>query len=306
MRIYTGYEESRGSLAGGVVAIGNFDGVHVGHQVILQKAKQEALARGIKCGVFTFEPHPLHVLFPTQQLPLIVSIEQKKRLFEEQGIDVCIFQRFDSDFAALSPQVFVERVLHDGLGVAAVVIGDNFTFGAQGKGTVIRLKEMCLPLGINVFNVPPVVHDKEVISSSSIRRLVKNGEVQHVSGLLGRAFALTGSVIKGEGRGRQIGVPTANLKPEQTLLLATGVYHTRVTLADGRVFQGATNVGYRPTFHAHDQLHIETHLIGFLDEIYGQRLQIEFLSRLREERKFENLHALFVQIQKDITQIKER
>jgi len=285
---------------GSVLAIGNFDGIHLGHQAILRAAVARAHDTGDVATALTFDPSPRKVLRPESAPPRLSTNAQRMEWFGVLGVDAAVVLPFTMDLARLAPQDFVDQILVQGLRVRAVLVGENFRFGHRQAGSVALLRELGMRHGFEVVIIPPVAHRGEIVSSTVIRREIAAGDVTHASLLLGRPFALTGKVVSGTGTGRRFTFPTLNLAPEQELLPARGVYVTR-TLLEGsaRTFRSVTNIGMRPTFNG-SSLSVETHLLDFAGETQAQRIEVRFWKRLREERKFAGADELRDQIARDI------
>ncbi len=298
MRVLRGFDSLTGPLPAPVVTIGNFDGVHLGHRAILDKVVAEARARRGAALVLSFDPHPSRILAPEAAPRLLTTAEQKRALLEAAGVDVLLIVPFTLEFSRLSPDAFVEEVLHRRLGAAAVCIGAGFRFGHRQFGDAVRLAGLAKELGFVVHVVEPVVVRGQVASSSVIRRLISAGDVRDAAGLLGRPFALTGTVQRGEGRGRQLGFPTFNFAPEQECLPPNGVYVTE-TVFDSQAHASVTNVGIRPTFDGQHLL-VESHLLDFSDDVHPSRLEVLFHERVRPEMKFPSADALKAQIASDV------
>lgn len=278
-----------------VVTIGNFDGVHLGHRELVALCVERARALGVPAVVYTFDPAPRDVIRPGNGIPRIQSLEDKIARLGEFGIDEVVVEPFDLDFAALPPRVFADRVLRERLGASELVVGWDFRFGARRAGTVADLEAWhALP----VHQVPPLKDDGgEVVSSSRIRQLVRRGEVAAASRLLGRPHEVVGSVVRGDARGRRLGFPTANLDVHTALVPANGVYAVR---ADGHA--GVANIGFRPTMAA--GFAVEVHLLDFSGDLYGKRLRVQFVDRLRDEMRFDGLDALVHQIGLDVEKVR--
>jgi riboflavin kinase/FMN adenylyltransferase len=286
---------------GSVLAIGNFDGIHLGHQAILRAAVQRAAQTNDVSTALTFDPSPRKVLRP-ESAPLRISTNpQRIDWFGTVGLEAAVVLPFTLDLARLSPEEFVEQILVRGLHVRAVLVGENFRFGHQQAGNVALLRELGARHGFAVEIIPPVALDGEIVSSTAIRREIAAGHVTHAARLLGRPFALTGEIVSGTGTGRRFTFPTLNLKPEQELLPARGVYVTR-TLLEGETKsrRSVTNVGMRPTFNG-ASLSVETHLLDFSGEVTANHLELSFWKRLREEKKFTTPEELRAQIAQDIS-----
>jgi riboflavin kinase/FMN adenylyltransferase len=282
-----------------VVTIGNFDGVHLGHRAILGKVVRRAQELGAKPVGVTFDPHPLKILRPQMQLPLLTTPEQKLKLLGRAGLAAVVVLPFTPEFAALPPRDFVVQYFVDRLRVREVVVGHDYCFGRNREGNIDLLKEMGRSHGFTVQVVWAVEVDGAVVSSSLIRALLKLGKVEEAAHLLGRPYGVGGRVIQGKGRGAALlGIPTANIRPENELLPATGIYAVWVR-RNGETYAGAANIGTAPTF-ANGEFSLEVHLLDFQGDLYGQTLEVEFIARLREERRFPSIEALGAQIRADI------
>jgi riboflavin kinase/FMN adenylyltransferase len=285
---------------GSVLAIGNFDGIHLGHQAIIRAAVERAAKTGDVATALTFDPSPRRVLRP-ESAPLRLSTNsQRMDWFGTAGLEAAVVLPFTLDLARLSPEEFVEQILVRGLHVRAVLVGENFHFGHKQAGNVALLRELGDRYRFAVEIIPPVALDGEIVSSTAIRREIAAGSVTHAARLLGRPFALTGEIVPGTGTGRRFTFPTLNLKPDQELLPARGVYVTR-TLLEGETKsrRSVTNVGMRPTFNG-ASLSVETHLLDFSGEVTAKRMEVRFWKRLREEKKFSGPEELRAQIARDI------
>jgi riboflavin kinase/FMN adenylyltransferase len=282
------------------LAIGNFDGIHLGHQAILRSTVDRAQALQAVSTALTFDPSPRKVLRP-ESAPLRLSTNaQRMEWFNALGLEAAVVLPFTLELARLSPEEFVEQILVRDLHVKTVLVGENFHFGHKQAGNVKLLKELGAKFGFDVQIVCPVQYRGEVVSSTIIRREVAEGDVSHAGRLLGRPFALTGEVVSGTGTGSKFTFPTLNLAAEQELLPARGVYITRALL-DGETssHRSVTNIGMRPTFNG-SSLSVETHLLGFQSPTTPKRIEVRFWKRLREEKKFSGPEELRVQIARDI------
>ena len=301
MHIYRSLTEVPGDFGPSVLSIGNFDGVHFGHRRILHRLKEIATERGWKPSVLTFDPHPTRVVAPERTPPLLTSPERRAALMREEGIDQVLILPFTRELAMLTPEEFVERLLVKALGARAVLVGDNFHFGHKQAGNVKVLAELGRKYGFETEIVPAVTWRGRVVSSSGIRELISAGNVSLAARLLQHAYGLEGEVVSGRGVGSKQTVPTLNLATSAEVIPANGVYITRTRdQADGREWNSVTNIGYRPTFGASDQLSIETFLLDPLAGETPERIRVEFLRRIREERKFDSPLALRGQILKDV------
>ncbi len=285
------------------VTIGNFDGVHVGHQKILRGVIERARSMDAMSAVLTFYPHPARVLRPEVAPGLLETLPQRLVEFETLGMDAALVLKFDQELAKASAEEFAQRFLVETLRTRAVLVGTNFRFGHKQAGDVKLLAELGGQNGFEVEIVEPVLADGRVVSSSEIRQAVREGRVDEAELMLGRPFALAGEIRTGTGLGRKVVVPTLNLATEQEILPKTGVYATEVVLG-GKTYRAVTNVGVRPTFDG-QQLAIESHLFEFSDTVTSGAMTVKFLTRLRDEQKFAGPEALREQILKDIARAKE-
>jgi len=280
-----------------VVTLGNFDGIHLGHQAILARVVHEARARQGTALVLTFHPHPLAVLRPTLALPLILSLREKLRLFAAQGIHGVFLQHFTLPFSRLTPEEFVQRYLVEAIGTEKIIVGHNVSFGRNRAGRAETLEQLGRLCGVEVEIVLSGLLDDREVSSTTVRALLSAGDMRAVARFLGRPYTVSGRVEKGFQRGRGLGFPTANLRPRADVLLPNGVYAVLVTIGEQEV-PGVANVGVNPTFGGNKRT-IEAHLFDFSADLYGQRLRVGFVEHLRGERKFPSVQELARQIQED-------
>lgn len=286
----------RGKIA---LALGNFDGVHLGHKKILCMAVNAARETGCRSAALVFDPHPLQVLAPEKSPRLLQTMEQRIALIGESGVDFVIVHPFTYEFATLLPEDFVRRYLCGQLNIASVAVGFNYTFGKNGAGTPELLKQMGLQCSFSVNVADAVIVDGEPVASSRIRLLLAAGEVEAAARLLGYNFSLQGTVVHGDGRGKTLGFPTANLAtPEGIIHPGNGVYLTRASVA-GQSFWSLTNIGHRPTFDKQD-VSVEVHILDARKNLYGLALNLEFLHKIRDEKKFSGPKELVRQISRDI------
>jgi riboflavin kinase / FMN adenylyltransferase len=303
MRVFRSFSEAAGALRGCAVAIGNFDGVHLGHRTLFQLARAGAAARGGPAVALTFEPHPVRVLRPALAPPLLTPLPRKLELLAECGLDAVVVQPFDLAYAAADAAEFVARDLAGHLGAAEVVVGHDFTAG-KGRTRVDGLRQLLAARGVALTLVDPVAWEGLVVSSTKIRELLLEGQVEAAAELLGRPHDVEGEVERGAGLGRQLGFATANLRP-QAMLPANGVYAVRAWLNPAE-YLGVTNVGVKPTVQRAGPVTAETHLLDAEDrDLYGERLRIGFVARLREERRFPTVDALRQQIVEDAGRARE-
>ena len=283
-----------------VVTAGTFDGMHQGHRAILETVCKEAEQRSGCSVAITFDKHPRSVLTPESAPPLLMSREEKHREIEATGIDLLIEIPFTLAFSKTSPEEFIEKFHVRLLSAAFIVVGVDHAFGRDRKGNVGMMKELGARFGFEVIEVEPRFFEGIPISSTRVRSKIAGGEVKEVSSLLGRSYGLIGEVVPGDSRGREIGFPTANLKPDEPdkLLPGDGVYVVRAKI-DTSWIGGVANIGIRPTFDGEGR-GVEVHLLDFSGDLYGRRVELEFLVRLRNERKFSSVSNLSSQIREDV------
>jgi riboflavin kinase/FMN adenylyltransferase len=296
-------------------AIGNFDGVHLGHQALLRAAHERAVTLGGAVGVLTFDPHPARLFAPALAPPLIISLQRRIELLGQAGADEVVVEPFTAAFAAIEAADFVRQVLARDLGARQVVVGYDFSFGRGRKGDTRLLAAEGAALGIGVTVVPPVTASGLTCSSTKVREFALEGRVEGAAMLLGRPLEITGLVVHGAGRGRALGIPTANLHPEGELLPRPGIYAARAVIlgAPGgggggdQVRVCALSIGTNPTFTAQGAgaLTVEAHLLDFDGDLYDRRLRVELVHRLRDERRFESIAALMEQIHDDLAQTRK-
>jgi riboflavin kinase/FMN adenylyltransferase len=301
MQVYHSLAEVPSDFGPSALSIGNFDGVHFGHRRILRRVKEIAVARGWKPSVLTFDPHPTRVVAPARTPPLLTSPDRRAALMREEGIEQVLILPFTHEVAMLTPEEFVEQLLVKALGARAVLVGDNFHFGHRQAGNVAVLAELGRKFGFETEIVPAVSWRNRVVSSSGIRESIRAGNVSLAARWLQHPYGLEGEVVTGRGVGSKQTVPTLNLATQAEVIPANGVYITRTRDLDrGREWNSVTNIGYRPTFGASDQLSIETFLLDPLSGESPTRIRVEFLRRIREERRFDTPEALRGQILKDV------
>jgi riboflavin kinase/FMN adenylyltransferase len=300
LRVFRSLDEVPGGPAASAVTIGNFDGVHVAHRRLLQRVVEVAGAHGWKPSVLTFDPHPTRVVAPDRAPRLLSTPEQRFAWMASAGIQQVLVLPFNRDFSQLTPEEFVRTVLVERLRAKAVIVGENFRFGNRQAGDTRTLAELGQRFGFCTEVVTGVSLRGRLVSSSAVRELVQSGAVSVACRLLGRPYALEGEVVSGHGVGSRQTVPTLNLSTTAEVLPATGVYVTRTAdLENDRRWRSITNVGYRPTFGGQD-LTVETYVLEPLQEPVPKRIRVEFLRRVREERRFESPDALKQQILRDV------
>ena len=281
-----------------VLALGNFDGVHRGHQKILDRLRRVAAGRSATAVVMTFDPHPPRIVRPDKAPPLLMTLAQKLEAIGAAGCQGAAIVRFTPELSKWDPETFVRTVLVDWLHVSEVWVGANFLFGHDRAGNFTLLRSLGATFGFTAEKIDPVRYKDFVVSSTRIRRLVSEGRVDEAGALLGHQFYIDGTVVEGARRGRTIGFPTANLDTDNELLPPHGVYATTTTV-EGTVHASVTNIGVRPTVDSSGRTTIETHIFNLDQDLYGSTVRIGFVQRLRDERAFESLDALRTQIAAD-------
>ncbi len=303
MRVLYSPEELDGPLPHPLATVGNFDGVHLGHQRIFATLRERVEPVGGTVVAITFNPHPQKVLHPDSAPRLIATREQKIRLLGEAGAEVMLDLPFTRELAGLSPEEFVQRTLLRSLAIREIHVGRNFRFGRDRAGDFETLERLGRKHGFAAVPITGVRHGGERISSSLVRKALGAGDVRLAAELLGREEELTGTVVEGDRRGRAIGFPTANLAVDNELIPFTGVYVTRLVV-DGRPLPSVTNIGSRPTFPGAGNA-VETHVLGFDGDLYGRRVALRFVERLRDERRFAGREELVDQIRADVEQARQ-
>lgn len=288
-----------------VIAIGIFDGVHRGHQALLERARAEA--RGGEVVALTFDPHPARLLAPALAPPLIVSLDRRAELLGTAGADVVVVEPFTRALADTEDDAFAREILHRDLQARHVVVGYDFSFGRGRRGDVTRLEAFGRDLGFGVSVVRRVSVHGLTCSSTKIREFVLEGRVEGAEVLLGRPFEITGAVVPGHRRGRDLGFPTANIRPEAELLPCPGIYAGRAVVldGDGQRAIAAISIGTNPTFGMGGGITVEAHLLDFAAELYGRRMRLELRERLRDEQRFESVEALVTQMRRDVERTRE-
>jgi riboflavin kinase/FMN adenylyltransferase len=303
MRIVRGLESYPPDAGQSAVALGVFDGVHLGHRAILATAVAEARRHGLVALACTFDPHPLEVLQPARAPLPLTSLDDRLALIAETGIHTTVVVSFTREVAAIEPEAFVREVLVSALKARDIVVGFNHRFGRGARGDAELLRVLGARLGFRAHVVAPLLVDRIPVSSSEVRAALQAGDVERAARMLGRPYSVEGEVVRGAGRGRTLGFPTANVKPDRPLPLPAGVYACQARLGSER-HAAVLNLGVRPTF-GETELLVEAHLLDFSGDLYGRRLRLEFLRRLREERKFADVEALRRQIALDVAAARE-
>ncbi len=298
MKIVRGTKNIVGPIAYPVVSIGNFDGVHIGHQMLFRKTAEIAQAAKGTSIAFTFEPHPLKIIAPERVPPLLTTFRQKMELIEANGIDLVICADFTRQFADQRPRDFARNVLVDKIGVREIVVGFDYAFGRGREGTIDYLKKMGEEFGFVVHVVDPIKINGHLVGSSHVRELIEEGDVQGAQEFLGRYYSIRGPVVHGHHTGKAIGFPTANIDTSKVQTPGTGVYAAYVLLK-GKRYRGAVNVGFNPTFNR-DRLSVEVFIFDFDRKIYGEEIEVQFVDRIRSEIAFASADELVAQIRKDV------
>jgi riboflavin kinase / FMN adenylyltransferase len=304
MEIIRGIQTLQRAFPHAVLTIGNFDGVHVGHQMIVRLAIEKARARKGTAVAYTFRPHPAIALRPETQasVPLLSTYDEKLELLGALGVDVVVEEPFSREFSTTTPEQFFTDVILRRVSAEEIVVGYDFKFGKERSGQLESLARWCTDAGIGLTVVQPQKQGSDVVSSSRIRQYLMAGDVESAARLLGRPFFYRGIVVRGEGRGRKIGFPTANLKLENKIALPYGVYATWAVLPSGEKMPSVTNVGVRPTFDSTAELPalVETYVLDRSFDLYGTVFEVRFVRRLRAEQKFPGVDALKAQIALDV------
>ncbi|HHW48609.1 MAG TPA: bifunctional riboflavin kinase/FAD synthetase [Clostridiaceae bacterium] len=287
------------------IGLGTFDGLHIGHMVLINTLINECKRTGLNSVLYTFSRHPENVLNKRIRTPLITTEAKKIELLKETALDYVFFEEFNETFSKISAENFVKNVLVDRFNIKLAVAGFNYRFGHRGLGDVKLLEKFGKVYGFKVIIVPPIKFENEVVSSTLIRNTILKGEMEKANKLLGRPFSIAGEVKGGKGIGRKLGFPTANIYPENYHVLPKeGVYITK-TLVDGRFYKSITNIGSNPTFEEDNPISIETYILDFNDDIYNKKIEVFFIKEIRAEKKFINKDELIKQVKEDINRAKE-
>jgi riboflavin kinase / FMN adenylyltransferase len=299
MQVVYGHQNAP-AWRGAAIAIGNFDGVHLGHRALIARARELAGARDALAVALTFDPHPSTLLAPARAPRLLTSIERRIELLAEAGVDAVVVEPFTRELAGAAPSAFVDDVVIVALRARAIVVGYDFSYGQGRTGTVEALRAHGVHAGIEVAIVPAVTVDGEVAASTKIRGHLRAGALARAERMLGRPWDVDGVVVHGAERGRAIGVPTANIAPEVELAIAPGIYAVTLSVEGGPAMPAVASLGTNPTFVADGGLVLEVHVLDWSGELYDRRVRTTFIARLRDEQKFESVEALVSQIQRDI------
>jgi riboflavin kinase/FMN adenylyltransferase len=297
MRVFRSLSECSQSPV--ALTIGNFDGVHLGHQAMLARLKDSARALGMPCCVLTFEPHPLELFAPQTAPTRLTSLREKLELLAAHGIERVQVSRFDRAYASRPPQEFIERVLLAGLGMHWLLIGDDFRFGARRAGDFALLQEASRKYGFGLQAMPTVEFEGVRVSSSVVRAALAAGRLAEAEALLGRPYSISGRVVHGDELGRTLGYPTANVQLRHNRPPLSGIFAVRTVDGQGLERDGAASLGLRPTVDDSGRAKLEVHLFDFAGDLYGQHLRVDFLHKIRDEQKFPDLETLQARIARD-------
>lgn len=298
MQVYHQIDDAGLSLAASVVTMGNFDGIHLGHQALVLRSLEEARRRNVASVVLTFDPHPLKVLAPARAPRLILSPEDKIELLQDLGIDVVINQRFDASFASLDAEEFVRRFIVNRLKAKKIGVGRDLRFGHGRKGDVEQLVRWGEELGFEVGIVEPILVNGVRVSSSQIRQAIEAGRVDEARSSLGRYHFISGTVVEGNRRGRDLGFPTANIASRTEVIPSDGIYATLFHVGQEQRLS-VSSIGVNPTFGAGPRT-VESYILNFDRNIYGKKIKLAFVRKIREEKKFNDVARLIAQIQEDV------
>ena len=285
-----------------ILTIGTFDGIHRGHQEILKRLIEESRQNGWRSVLLTFEPHPQTIIRPERspQIRILTTVDEKISILEKLGLDVLIVAKFDQTLAAKTGEEFIKEILVNKIGISKCVIGHDHVFGKDRSGNFELMMKLSIPFDFEVEQISALAYEGTVINSTLIRNLIREGNVEKANKFLNRPYFFSGSIVKGDGRGRAIGFPTANITGHPLKLVPkNGVYACRIQLNDS-VYKAVTNIGSRPTFTDSQETLIETHIVDFDRNIYGETIQLEFVNRIRDEIKFGSADELKRQISRDV------
>jgi riboflavin kinase/FMN adenylyltransferase len=302
MQVIEGIHHLSQALSGSVVTIGNFDGVHRGHQQLVDNIVREARYFGVPSVVYTFHPHPVKVLHPERATFRLFDLKDQQEQFEKAGVEMMVIENFTQEFSRVSAQDFLQKFVLEKLHPKTLVVGHDFSFGADRSGNIQFLEKFCADHGVRLIVIPPFQYDNGVVSSTRIRQALKDGNVEEANDLLGRSYYVRGHVEQGFQRGRTIGVPTANVHPDVEFTPRQGVYCT-LTKVGNHLHPSITNIGVNPTFSdgsSHRPTKIESHLFDFDAQLYGMEVEVHLLHFIRDEKKFSGIDELKKQIQQDI------
>ncbi|MEA3560322.1 MAG: bifunctional riboflavin kinase/FAD synthetase [Candidatus Omnitrophota bacterium] len=307
MQVIDGLDRIKRRFKKPIVTVGTFDGVHIGHQKIIAEVKKKADLVGGTSVILTFDLHPLRVMSPQSGPPLLTSIDHKIKLLNKLGIKKCLLLKFKRDLFTLTPEEFVKKVLVDKLGISEIFLGDNYHFGRGGSGDIELMRALANKYFFYLHKVKLVKLKGRIVSSSLIRSILQQGKLDEAAGFLGRPFSILGQIVKGSRRGKLMGYPTANLKPYHEAIPPSGVYAVKVKLGR-KLHKAVLNIGLRPTFKFIDKENIEpvieVHIFDFKASIYGREMEIIFVKKIRNERRFSGPEELLRQIRLDEARVR--
>lgn len=287
------------------VGLGNFDGLHVGHMALVNTVIRESKLNSLSSMIYTFTKHPENILRKKLFTPLLTTVNKKIELLGETALDYLYFDEFDENFSRMKPEAFVKDILVGRLNAKLAVAGLDYRFGYRGQGDVNTLRELGKSYNLKVIVIPQIKIDNDIVSSTLIRQSIAKADMDKVFKLLGRHYSITAKVRSGRRIGSTIGFPTANIHPEEYLILPShGVYITK-TLIDGILYNSVTNIGINPTFEGLEKVSVETHILDFDGDLYGKVIEVFFISKIRGEKKFKDKEALIAQIKSDVEAARE-
>ena len=299
MKVIYGIGRVKKAFKNTVLAIGVFDGLHIGHQKLIKAAVKKAKLIGGPAIVMTFSPHPVQVLKPNNYLPFVISLPHRLKLIEQLDVMACVIVHFTKRFSQLAAQKFVKNYLVERINPAEVFVGNDFCFGKDRRGTIEYLKEAGREYGFKVNTILPVKGGRNKIGSSRIRRLITDGKLYAAKHFLGRNVSIMGKVVRGDQRGRGLGFPTANIHPQNSVVPPIGVYAVYVVIGCKR-FKGMANVGRRPSFKKNNNnINVEVHIFDFKRSLYGKEITVEFVKKIRNEKVFKISEQLIAQLKRD-------
>ena len=301
MKIIRGLKALEDCIKGSAVTIGVFDGLHIGHTAIIKKVVASARKAYHSSVVVTFDPHPLKVLRPDCKVPSLISLKHRIKLIKELGVNILVIVKFSRSFSNMSPEKFIKNILVDKLHAKEIYVGENFYFGEGARADAEILRRLSGRYDFRVTTVKPVKILGHIVSSSLLRELIVKGELHKATRLLGRPVSVFGTVVKGSGIARGLGCPTANINPHHEIIPPRGVYAVRV-ISGKREFRGIVNIGFRPTFYSSrdEEPTVEVHLFGYKGNLYNKEIEVYFIKKIRDERKFRSKDALIKQIKSDM------
>lgn len=300
MKVIKGLNRVQRFTEGSVVTIGVFDGMHIGHQLIIGKVASRAKELNLKSVVITFDPHPLKVLHPKSGVPSLISLDHRIRLIGELGVDILVILKFTKSIANLAPEQFVKNIMIDKIGIKEIYVGDNFYFGKGATAGIEVMRNLAGDFNFKINIIKPIKIDGDIVSSSLIRKLIIKGDIVRALKFLARPVSILGTVVSGSRLARRLGYPTANINPHHEVIPPSGVYAVLVSFKN-KLLKGVLNIGTRPTFYGPRDREpaIEVHIFNFDKRIYGKDLEILFIKKLRDEKRFKNIDDLVSRIRLD-------